>query len=154
MICIRSWTKSSEISIFRKFKIMLFNSEDYIFKFLPLIFFIYLFFVSFKQYKISRVALVMASLFFYSYWHVPSLGILLASMLINFFLGEKISQIPGSKIRRILLISGIVFNVGLLGFFKYYNFFAENLNLLFGPILPAVKVFLPLALSFYTFQKI
>jgi len=74
---------------------------------------------------------VLASLFFYSYWKLEHLPLLLGSLLVNFLMGSELSKGRATRSdvpRRALLITGIVGNLGLLGYYKYANFFADNIN--------------------------
>jgi len=141
---------------------MLFNSPVYIFLFLPAAVFVYFFLTRKHLIHLSKVWLVMASLFFYGYWNPVYLILITASMLVNFFLGttlhrtrgEPKPRTPGLSRRKIILLSGIVINLSLLGYFKYADFFIENINLLFSTGMPALNLALPLAISFFTFQQI
>ena len=100
---------------------MLFNSYVFIFAFLPLSFFIYFYLNKRRLNELSKAFLVFASLFFYSWWNISYLPLILVSMLVNFALGKQLStkapKLQGS--RKGVLIFGILFNVGLLGYFKY-----------------------------------
>ncbi|MBO8159728.1 MBOAT family protein [Thermosyntropha sp.] len=134
---------------------MLFNSYVYIFAFLPAAFAGY-FLLAQKQTRLARAWLILASLFFYSYWNIKYLPLILVSLGVNYFLGRRI----GDKAQedeaeaKTLLILGLVFNIGLLGYFKYADFFISNINYLFGAKLPMLHIVLPLAISFFTFQQI
>ena len=135
---------------------MLFNSYIFIFAFLPLTFFLYFFLNKKRMTELAKAFLVFASLFFYSWWNVLYLPLILSSMLINFALGKqlrtKAAKLQGS--RKAVLIFGIIFNVALLGYFKYTDFFLENFNFVFGTQIELLKLALPLAISFFTFQQI
>ena len=135
---------------------MLFNSYIFIFAFLPLTFFVYFFLNKKRMTELAKAFLVFASLFFYSWWNVLYLPLILSSMLINFALGKQLStkaaKLQGS--RKAVLIFGIIFNVALLGYFKYTDFFLENFNFVFGTQIELLKLALPLAISFFTFQQI
>ena len=132
---------------------MLFNSFVFIFAFLPLTFFVYFFLNKKRLSELSKAFLVFASLFFYSWWNVNYLPLILASMLVNFTLGKQLNM-PNKKIaKKALFIFGLCFNVGFLGYFKYSDFFIENLNFL-GANFEPLNLALPLAISFFTFQQI
>ena len=135
---------------------MLFNSYIFIFAFLPLTFFVYFFLNKKRMTELAKAFLVFASLFFSSWWNVLYLSLILSSMLINFALGKQLStkaaKLQGS--RKAVLIFGIIFNVALLGYFKYTDFFLENFNFVFGTQIELLKLALPLAISFFTFQQI
>jgi len=133
---------------------MLFNSYEFMFMFLPITFFIY-FFLNKKRLLIaSKVFLVFSSLFFYSWWNIKYLPIIIISILFNYFIGNQISIQQNINKKKLLLTIGIIFNVSLLGYFKYYNFFIENINLLTNWNIHHIELALPLAISFFTFQQI
>ena len=132
---------------------MLFNSYEFIFFFLPLIFFGYFFLTSKRLITASKVWLVLGSLFFYSWWNVAYLPLILASMLINFAVGNSFNS--ATKISKKTLLSfGILFNIALLGYFKYADFFIKNFNGIFASDVELLHIALPLAISFFTFQQI
>lgn len=135
---------------------MLFNSFEFIFAFLPLSILVY-FFLNHKRLVIaSKSWLIVCSLFFYSWWNVLYLPLILISMIINYAIGSSLAQ-ADKQIRierKILLAVGILFNVGLLSYFKYADFFIENFNALFSSGIGLLHLALPLAISFFTFQQI
>lgn len=135
---------------------MLFNSYEYIFLFLPLTFFIYFYLLQNRFVVGAKGFLVFASLFFYSWWNIAYLPIILSSMLFNYVVGnslnENFKKVKVSK--KSLLTFGIVSNVLLLGYFKYSDFFIENLNILSGSSISLLHLALPLGISFFTFQQI
>lgn len=106
--------------------------------------------------------LVAASLFFYAYWKLNFLTIILASISINYTFGTflikrfyyVVKSNQGRSGAKIVLIGGIAFNVGLLGYFKYADFLVTNINALFGALMPLPHITLPLGISFFTFQQI
>jgi len=105
----------------------------------------------------SKGFLVFASLFFYSWWNIIYLPLILVSMLFNYTIGRELSQ-HGEKNRRYspknLLAVGVVFNLALLGYFKYSDFFIVNVNSILNADIQLLHLALPLAISFYTFQQI
>ncbi|PWA11837.1 membrane-bound O-acyltransferase family protein [Pueribacillus theae] len=129
---------------------MLFNSFEFIFVFLPITFLIYFIFAKFKWFTAAKVVIVAASIFFYAYWDYRYVLLLFFSIAFNFAVGKLLSRKPNKKI----LIFGIAVNLGLLGYYKYVDFFLENVNRLFGTSVPLLEVILPLAISFFTFQQI
>lgn len=135
---------------------MLFNSYVFIFAFLPITFFIYFYLNSKKLTEASKAFLVFSSLFFYSWWNIAYLPIILASMLFNYVVGVSLSkEKEHTKIsKKALLTFGVIANVALLGYFKYADFFIENVNLVAGTHVPLLHLALPLAISFFTFQQI
>lgn len=135
---------------------MLFNSFEFIFLFLPFIFLLYFYLLHKRLIIGAKGILVFSSLFFYSWWNIAYLPIILSSMLINFVVGNTIGKQQRITIfqKKVLLIFGIVFNLGLLAYFKYADFFLENLNNVFDASFPILDLALPLAISFFTFQQI
>lgn len=133
---------------------MLFNSFGFIFLFLPLTWVGY-FFVSRYSGRWARLGLVLASLFFYGWWDWSYVPLLVFSALVNYGIGTwlTLTSAPRSR-RKSALLAGLVWNVGLLAYFKYAGFFVENLNGAIGTSFPIPKIVLPLAISFFTFQKI
>ena len=105
----------------------------------------------------SKAFLVFASLFFYAWWNTAYLPLILVSMLINYTLGRELASHTKKKrgySAKKLLTIGIVFNLGLLGYFKYMDFFILNINRAFHTHIALWHLALPLAISFYTFQQI
>jgi alginate O-acetyltransferase complex protein AlgI len=134
---------------------MLFNSSVFIFLFLPITFFIYHYLNSIKQFEIGKVWLVLTSLFFYAYWNPVYLILILGSIAINFYIGQNLLRPTQLRIsRKALLIAGVLFNICLLGYFKYTDFFIATLNTAFSAHLPMMRIVLPLAISFFTFTQI
>ena len=134
---------------------MLFNSIEFIFIFLPITFFVYFWLNKKKLVKIATGWLVVASLAFYSYWKIDYLPIILFSMIFNYSIGYTLSNDVNLKINRKLLLSiGIICNVLLLGYYKYFDFLIANLNHLFKTDFNYMHIMLPLAISFFTFQQI
>ncbi|MBE0490680.1 MAG: MBOAT family protein [Sulfurospirillum sp.] len=135
---------------------MLFNSYEFIFLFLPITFFIYFYLNSKRLATASKGFLVFASLFFYSWWNIVYLPLILASMLLNFIIGNSMTQTKEQKkiSKKQLLTFGIVGNLALLGYFKYSDFFITNINLATKSGFELLHLALPLAISFFTFQQI
>ncbi|PLY13699.1 MAG: membrane-bound O-acyltransferase family protein [Sulfurimonas sp.] len=129
---------------------MLFNSYEFIFLFLPILFFGYFFLTSKRLIIASKVWLVLGSLFFYSWWNPIYLPLILGSMTFNYLVGKSL----GHKVTKPMLILGIVGNVALLGYFKYADFFIENYNWVLGADANLLHLALPLAISYFTFQQI
>jgi alginate O-acetyltransferase complex protein AlgI len=135
---------------------MLFNSYVFIFIFLPLTL-IGFYLIRYKASWFSITWLVICSLFFYAWWNPYYLGLILCSLLFNYAIGKEvdIKRRSQKKIsRKAFLIIGIVFNLGLLGYFKYTNFFVDNMDRLFHLQFNVSPIVLPLAISFFTFQQI
>lgn len=98
--------------------------------------------------------LVLASLFFYGWWNPLYVPLILASVLVNFFLGRQMAKQQQQTLRKILLWLGLGFNLLLLGYFKYANFFVDSVQTLSGAQFNWTDVVLPIAISFFTFQQI
>lgn len=132
---------------------MLFNSIPFIFLFLPITLILYFWMCHHRLIVGARIWLVIASLFFYSYWNAYYLILILISMSFNFAIGTILTATQ-NKHKKLLLTFGILFNIVLLGYFKYTNFIIENLNTLGFFAISAKNIALPLAISFFTFQQI
>lgn len=134
---------------------MLFNSQEFILFFLPIVFGLFLF-----QWRLgwSRGAingLTLASLFFYGWWNVAYLPLIIGSIVSNFAIAAVMTrQFRGGIQHRGILVFGIAFNLLLLGYFKYANFFVDTINAVVGTDFHLARITLPLAISFFTFQQI
>ncbi len=133
---------------------MLFNSISFAF-FLPIVFALYWIFR--KNFKLQNILLLVASYYFYSCWDWRFVFLLGFSTLLDYFSGLKIEQASNQKIKNIWLTISIGINLGFLGFFKYYNFFADSFaELLNGFGLQVhpwtLQIILPVGISFYTFH--
>ncbi len=133
---------------------MLFNSYIFIFLFFPLTIIGYYGLNHFKMYKAAMAFLVGMSLWFYGYNSIYYLFILIASILINYGIVRGMFHFQNQKKRLIFLWTGILLNIGILFYFKYYDFFIENINVIFKGNLPLLHLMLPLGISFYTFQQL
>jgi len=135
---------------------LLFNSYQFIFLFLPITFFIYFYLNKKHLTEASKAFMVLASLFFYSWWNIKYLPLILISMLINYSVGRELSTPKRLKkiSKKKLLTFGIVFNLALLGYYKYMDFFISNVNFLLHSNIKLLHLALPLAISFFTFQQI
>lgn len=136
---------------------MLFNSIDFAI-FLPVVFFLY-WFVTDKNLKLQNLFVVAASYFFYGWWDWRFLSLLLFSTVVDYTVGLCLLKQENQTKRKVLLFTSIAVNLGLLGFFKYYNFFLENFKTaftFFGAEINAnsLSIVLPVGISFYTFQTL
>jgi len=136
---------------------MLFNSIDFAI-YLPIVFLLY-WFVLQKDLKVQNFFLVIASYVFYGWWDWRFLSLIMFSSIVDYSVGIGLSKYEEKTKRRLLLITSILVNIGLLGFFKYYNFFAESFADSFtffgGHIDPnRLNIVLPVGISFYTFQTL
>ena len=133
---------------------MVFSSTLFLFYFLPS--FLLLYYAVPARFK-NPVALV-ASLLFYAWGGLNFLALFLASVVVNFVLIRYMDATPERWKQRIFLILSIVVNVGMLFYFKYANFFLDNVSAVGGyfggPPLTWEKVVLPIGISFFTFEKL
>lgn len=133
---------------------MLFNSYLFIFCFLPVALCVFYLLGARGKRQLAIAWLVGMSLFFYGWWNPIYLFLMAASILFNYSVGTYLSSKRPMNSRKLLLWLGIVCNISLLGYFKYANFFVENLNHLLGNSYNLERIVLPLAISFFTFQQI
>ena len=137
---------------------MLFNSYEFILLFLPITFIVYFLLVKNKLFTASTSWLVVASLFFYSCWNVIYLPLILISIIFNYLLSTKIIEYDTKNYKNIskkqLLYIGLIFNIGLLVYFKYMDFFITTANISLGTDFSLLSIALPLAISFFTLQQI
>ncbi len=134
---------------------MLFNSLDFC-KFLPIVFILY-WFVTNKNLKAQNFLLLAASYFFYACWDIRFLFLLIFSTFLDYFTGIKMSESQTIKRKKFWFWLSITVNIGFLGVFKYYNFFAESfaeaLSTIGLTVHPwTLNVILPVGISFYTFH--
>lgn len=136
---------------------MIFNSIDFA-VFLPIVFFVYWFLLG-RSRKGQNIFMVVVSYFFYGYWDARFLVLIVFSTLLDFFVCLQMEKSDSQKKRRWLLAISLFFNLGLLGFFKYFNFFVDSfssaftfLGYEFSGIF--IDVILPVGISFYTFQTL
>ena len=132
---------------------MVFSSYVFIFAFLPVVLSVYYALSNLKNGIYQRLFLIAASLFFYGYYNTKYLILITASIAVNYGIALAI-QTHRAKAGRLFLVVGILFNVGLIGYFKYYDFFVENINAVFGCSFTLRRLLLPLGISFFTFQQL
>lgn len=151
---------------------MTFNSYIFILLFLPLCLLGYFGLNRFKYYRLGLVFLLGMSLWFYGYFNPKYLLIICGSVFVNYTIYRVLNKIAAEHDainheeninflkkrsdgrRRIIFIVGLIFNLGLLGYYKYANFFIENLNIIFKTNYALRSILLPLGISFFTFQQI
>jgi alginate O-acetyltransferase complex protein AlgI len=135
---------------------MLFNSFEYILIFLPIAFIGYFVLLRLTTSRVAQAFLVLASFAFYSWWGWRALPIIVTSIVINYFIGSTLGNMAIVHVakRKAMLTIGVALNLLLLGYFKYANFFIENVNSVSNVGWAAQEIALPLAISFVTFQKI
>ena len=128
---------------------MVFSSILFLFRFFPIAMLVY--YIAPRRYK--NLVLLVESLVFYSWGEVRYFPIMIASILVDFIASNGIERHRQSKgACRAFLTLSVVFNLGMLGFFKYTNFLLLNLGALTGLSFPPLSLTLPLGISFYTFQ--
>lgn len=131
---------------------MIFSSPEFIFAFLPIVFFGYFMLNKFRLLYFGKVWLVAASLYFYSYWSLAYLPLMLGSIIFNYGLGIQLAK--GAKRKQLMLTVGIIANLAILAYYKYANFFLDNLNYFTGQHYHIAGIVLPIGISFYTFTQI
>ena len=133
---------------------MLFNTLEY-FLFLPITFFLYW---AIKETKYQNIFILMSSYVFYGWWDWRFLFLIFLSTVVDYFVAMRIEQTHKKKSKKIYLLISIIFNLSILGFFKYYNFFIDSWIELLSKIgyqvtdVWTLKIILPVGISFYTFQ--
>lgn len=132
---------------------MLFNSYIFVFVFLPITLIGYFVLNQKKQYTVALLFLFAMSMWFYGYFNYVYLLIMVASIGINYILTKWMGRVNSGR-RKILLIVALTFNIGLIFYFKYYDFFIENVNMVFGTNFVLRNILMPLGISFFTIQQI
>src|SRR4051812_20491918 len=123
--------------------------------------FLWFFLVVYALYRVlphrgQNWLLLIASYYFYAAWDWRFLGLLIASTVVDYSCGRLLERTADERRRKWLLGASLAFNLTLLGFFKYFNFFADNLHVVFGALgwqldFVTLRVLLPVGISFYTF---
>ena len=135
---------------------MQFNSFIFILCFLPITIVFYFGLNSLGKKKLAQAFLLIMSLWFYGYFNAGYLLVICSSIVVNFLLSGvfETSFCRSEKRKKAVLILGILFNVSLIFYFKYFDFFISNINALFGADFVLRNIVLPLGISFFTFQQI
>ncbi len=102
---------------------------------------------------IGLIYLLCMSLWFYGYFNLYYLFLMIGSIIVNFLLSKLIRSFD-KRIKKIWLILGVAFNIGVIFCFKYYDFFISNLNYVFQTNFNLKHILLPLGISFFTFQQL
>lgn len=136
---------------------MLFNSIDF-FVFLPIVFLFY-WITKNKNIKLQNIIIVISSYIFYGWWDWRFLSLILFSTLIDYNIGIQLFVERNNTKRKLLLWLTIIINIGLLGFFKYFNFFLDNFSHAFTYFgtkfsINTFSIVLPIGISFYTLQTL
>jgi len=129
---------------------MLFNSFQY-----WIFFFIVLALFYSVPFRVGKVLLLLASYVFYMWWDPRFIVLILTSTVVDYWLGILLEVASGRR-KKLLLIVSLIVNLGILGFFKYYNFFASSLASLLHLSQSSVvlQIILPVGISFYTFASL
>lgn len=144
---------------------MIFSSWQFILLFLPTSFFVYFWLNHRRLITAGKAWLVATSLFFYAYWDFKYLPLILGSIFLNFAIGTGLANAHNKSLRetqeprravnrKVILATGIVANLLLLGYYKYTDFLLGNINFVFGTSFALPHTLLPLAISFFTFTQI
>lgn len=133
---------------------MFFQSYSFMLIFLPICVFGYHILNHFKLYRFATSLILLASLYFYGAFSLEFLAVLIVSTLVNYFSGYAMHYQLSPWQKKAIFAFALIFNVGALVYFKYSNFFIENINTLFGSSLGALNLILPLGISFFTFQQL
>ena len=137
---------------------MLFNSIEFLFFFI--IVFVLYWSLANKKLIYQNTLLLIASYFFYGWWDYRFLTLIFISTLVDFFIAKGIHLTQKTNQKKLLLSFSLIINLGMLGFFKYYNFFIDSwINLVQGlgyqvNSTTTLSIILPVGISFYTFQTL
>lgn len=131
---------------------MIFSSYRFIFVFLPVVLVVYHLLRQQKMITAMKGWLVLTSLVFYGLGQPEFVLVFAGSILLNYLIVWALHRTDRLLYRRTLLLAAVVWNIGLLVYFKYTNFFLENINFIFGRSIPFLSTILPIGISFFTFQ--
>lgn len=115
------------------------------------------FLVVVPNHRLQKIFLLLSSYYFYGYWNYRFLLLLAFTTVVHYLAGIGISSVPSLKVKKAILIISWVISLGVLGIFKYYNFFIQSLNTALAPLhwnLGMLNIILPIGISFFTFQSI
>jgi len=134
---------------------MLFNSYEFIFLFLPITLIGFILVLRANSRKLTLVFLAAISLFFYAWWNYYYLILIVISLVVNYSIGKNLQKVETAKINKgVLLAVGVIFNLGLLSYYKYSGFAVSIFNDLTNSNIHWAKIALPLGISFFTFQQL
>jgi len=129
---------------------MVFSSINFLYYFLPLTLIIY--FIT--PNKLKNLVLLFISLIFYAYGEPIYIILMIVSIVISYTFALLIEKTSNKKHQKLLLTLALIIHLGMLGYFKYLDFFITNINLLFTSNINLINIALPIGISFYTFQSI
>jgi alginate O-acetyltransferase complex protein AlgI len=139
---------------------MIFSTYSFVFIYLPLTLLLYFGMARYVSRRFQQMFLIIASLifygviFFHGFDHLWYIWLILSSVMVNYSVATGVQNIDKPPLRKLLFVIGVLFNVALLGYYKYCNFFLENINYVFDTQLVIKQIWLPVGISFFTFQQI
>ena len=128
---------------------MVFSSVTFLFIFLPIVFILY---TLLPNLTLKNSLLIIASLIFYAFGEPVYVFLLIFSALVNYIFGLNVTGY--NKKAKIILALAVIYNIGMLGVFKYSNFIIDTINNLTGLTIGNVNITLPIGISFFTFQAL
>ncbi|MBQ2412335.1 MAG: MBOAT family protein, partial [Anaerotignum sp.] len=129
---------------------MLFSSITFLFIFLPLVLFVY--YILLRKTEYRNYWLLIVSLCFYAWGEPVYVFLMLASIIGNYLLGLWMAKTQGQTQRQLILLVSVILNLGILFYFKYYDFVVKNLDTFLDIHLAQRNLPLPIGISFFTFQ--
>ena len=127
---------------------MVFSSVVFLFRFFPLFFLLYYLVPE----RMKNIVLFLGSLIFYAWGEPVYVVLMLFSTVVDYVHGRLLERLRGKRAARLVLLSSVVINLGLLCFFKYADFLIQSVNGVLGTSFPLFELGLPIGISFYTFQ--
>ena len=127
---------------------MLFSSVPFLYYFLPCVFLLYMAVPG----KVKNIVLLLSSLFFYAWGEVRYVVWMILAIVMGYVFGLLLGAIQSPKGKKLILTLAVMYSIGMLGYFKYADFFISNFNTATGLKIPLLKIALPIGISFYTFQ--
>ena len=127
---------------------MLFSSIPFLYYFLAGVLLLYFMVPD----KLKNMVLLLSSLFFYAWGEVRYVVLMILAIVMGYVFGLLIAKSRSQKQRKVFLVLAVAGSLGMLGYFKYSDFFIANFNAVTGLNVPLLKVALPIGISFYTFQ--
>lgn len=139
---------------------MIFSTYSFVFIYLPMVLLLYFGMARYVSRRVQQVFLIVASLIFYGaiffqgFNHLWYIWLIMSSVIVNYSVASGVQNIKKPPLCKALFVIGVLFNVLLLGYYKYYNFFLENVNYAFDTQFIIKQIILPIGISFFTFQQI
>lgn len=139
---------------------MIFSTYSFVFIYLPLVLLLYFGMARYVSRRFQQIFLIVASLIFYGaiffqgFEHLWYIALIMSSVIVNYSVATGVQNIARPPTRKIVFTIGVIFNVVLLGYYKYSNFFLENINYAFDTQFVIKHIMLPIGISFFTFQQI